>query len=201
MAAAILTLGRGGTWAAEVAVPAATTPAVAPAKGASRDTASSKDDYQLGPEDVLDIVVWNNTNISRTVPVRPDGKISLPLLNDVQVVGLTPMQLREVLVKRLAEYMSDPEVSVIVREVHSLKVSVIGAVKKPGRYELRSHATVLDLLAQAEGVNEFASRSRILILRPEGATTKRIQFNYNRVVDGNEQENFMLRSGDIVVVP
>src|SRR5436309_13864220 len=159
-------------------------------------------DYRIGPEDVLDIAVWNNTAISRTVPVRPDGKISLPLLNDVQAAGLTPMQLRDVLIKKLAEYMPTPEVSVIVREVHSIKVSVIGEVKKPGRHELKSRATVLDALAMAEGLGEFASRGRIVILRPDGNTLKRIPFNYNKVVstDG-ELENFMLQPGDIIVVP
>jgi len=94
--------------------------------------------YTIGPEDLLDIAVWNNTAISRAVPVRPDGKISLPLLNDVQAAGLTPSQLREVLAKRLADYMPTPEVSVIVREIHSITVSVMGEVRKAGRYELSS---------------------------------------------------------------
>src|SRR2546428_1183030 len=162
-------------------------------------------DYLIGPEDMLDIAVWNNTAISRTVPVRPDGKISLPLLNDVQAAGLTPMQLRDVLIKKLAEYTPTPEVSVIIREVHSFKVSVIGEVKRPGRHELKSRATVLDALAMAEGLGEFASRGRIVILRPDGNTLKRIPFNYNKVVSANgangELENFLLQPGDIVVVP
>jgi len=162
-------------------------------------------DYRIGPEDVLDIAAWNNAAISRTVPVRPDGKISLPLLNDVQAAGLTSMQLRDVLIKKLAEYMPTPEVSVIVREVHSFKVSVLGEVKKPGRHELKSRATVLDALAMAEGLGEFASRGRIVILRPDGNTLKRIPFNYNKVVSANgangELENFLLQPGDIVVVP
>src|SRR5712691_1891187 len=159
-------------------------------------------DYRIGPEDVLDIAVWNNTAISRAVPVRPDGKISLPLLNDVQAAGLTPMQLRGVLIKKLAEYTPTPEVSVIVREVHSFKVSVIGEVKRPGRHELKSRATVLDALALAEGLGDFASRGRIVILRPDGNTLKRIPFNYNKVVSADgELENFMLQPGDIIVVP
>src|SRR5438445_2566824 len=159
-------------------------------------------DYKIGPEDILDIAVWNNTAISRTVPVRPDGKISLPLLNDVQAAGLTPMQLRDVLIKKLAEYTPTPEVSVIIREAHSCKVSVVAEVKKPGRHELKSRATVLDALAMAEGLGEFASRGRIVIPRPEGNTLNRIPFNYNKVVstDG-ELENFMLQPGDIIVVP
>src|SRR6059036_3022648 len=123
-------------------------------------------DYRIGPEDVLDIAVWNNTAISRTVPVRPDGKISLPLLNDVQAAGFTPMLLRNVLIKKLAEYMPTPEVSIIVREVRSFKVSIIGEIKTPGRYEFKSRTTVLDALAQAGALNDFASRTRIFVLRP-----------------------------------
>src|SRR5229473_2076805 len=114
-----------------------------------RAHAEGGEDYEIGPEDVLDIAVWNNTAISRTVPVRPDGKISLPLLNDVQAAGLTPMQLRDGLAKKLTDYMPTPEVSVIVKEVHSFKVSVLGEVKKAGQYELKSRTTVLDVVALA----------------------------------------------------
>jgi polysaccharide export outer membrane protein len=159
-------------------------------------------EYTIGPEDVLQISVWKNEAMSQTVPVRPDGKISLPLLNDLQAAGLTPTELRNILTKKLAEYIPTPEVSVIVREVHSFRVSVIGEVRRPGRYELRSRATVLDVLAQAEGFTEFASRSRIVILRPEGTTMKRISFNYNKAISANgEAENFFLQPGDVVLVP
>jgi len=159
-------------------------------------------EYRIGPEDVLDISVWNNSAISRTVPVRPDGKISLPLVNDVQAAGLTPNQLRSVLLKKLTEYVPSPEVSVMVKEVHSFKVSVIGEVKKTGRHELKGRATVLDILAMAEGFGEFAGRGRIVVLRPEGKTMRQIPFNYNKVVSNNGAlENFFLQPGDIIVVP
>lgn len=158
-------------------------------------------EYVIGPEDVLDISVWNNTTISRTVPVRPDGMISLPLLNDVRAAGQTPLQLRDDLMTKLTAYMPSPEVSVIVREVHSPKVSVVGSVKKPGRFELKAASTVLDLLALAEGVDEFASPSRIVVLRNERGVTRRLRFNYNKVKAGEDQENFLLRPGDIIVVP
>ena len=159
-------------------------------------------EYKIGPEDVLDIAVWNNTALSRAVPVRPDGRISLPLLNDVQAAGLTPMQLRDVMTKKLAEYVPTPEVSVTVKEVHSFKVSVIGEIKTPGRYELKSQTTVLDVLAQAGPFTDFASRTRIFVLRANGATMKRIPFSYNKVIaaDG-EHENFFLQPGDVIVVP
>ncbi len=167
-----------------------------------RAHAEGRDDYEIGPEDVLDIAVWNDTAISRTVPVRPDGKISLPLLNDVQAAGLTPMHLRDVLIKKLAEYMPTPEVSIIVREVRSFKVSIIGEIKTPGRYEFKSRTTVLDALAQAGAFSTFASRTRIFVLRPNGGTMQRIPFSYNKVVAANgEHENFFLEPGDIIVVP
>jgi polysaccharide export outer membrane protein len=114
-------------------VPAAR--ATALANSNALDTAA---EYQIGPEDVLDISVWKNPELSRTVPVRPDGKVSLPLLNDFRVAGLTPSDLREQLVSRLSDFVPTPEVSVIVREVHSRKVAVVGAVKTAGRYELKS---------------------------------------------------------------
>ncbi|HWC50264.1 MAG TPA: polysaccharide biosynthesis/export family protein [Nitrospira sp.] len=159
-------------------------------------------EYRIGPEDVLNISVWNNAAISRTVPVRPDGKISLPLVNDVHAAGLTPNQLRMVLMKKLAEYVPSPEVSVIIEEVHSFKVSVIGEVKKAGRHELKGGATVLDVLALGEGFGDFASRGRIVVLRAEGKTMRQIPFNYNKVVSTDGRlENFLLQPGDIIVVP
>ena len=157
-------------------------------------------DYKIGPEDVLDISVWKNDELSRTVPVRPDGKVSLPLVNDIQAAGLTPSRLREELTRRLSEYVPSPEVAVIVREVHSAKVSVIGAVRSPGRYEMRSPATVLELIALAQGFTDFAARDRIVVLRQNG-TPQRITFNYRKITDGTEQDNFFVQAGDIIVVP
>lgn len=172
----------------------------APVRKESKTAAARE--YRIGPEDVLDIHVWNNAVLSRTVPVRPDGNISLPLVNDVQAAGLTPMELRTVLTKKFTAYMPAPEVAVIVREVHSFKVSVIGEVKKPGRYELRSGTTVLDAIAMAEGLTEFASRGGIVILRREGTHLKRIPFSYKKVASGDsEQQNFYLWRDDIILVP
>jgi polysaccharide export outer membrane protein len=174
--------------------------------------------YMIGPEDVLDVAVWKNTEISRTVPVRPDGKISLPLLNDVQAAGLTPMQLREVLTKGLVPYIPDPAVSVLVHEVHSFKVTVIGQVKTPGRYELKDRATVLDVLALAGGPNEYAERDRIVVLRQDRSTAAAVQipFAYDRLTSkagsvtsktgktGSKAEspgNFCVKPGDVILVP
>jgi polysaccharide export outer membrane protein len=157
-------------------------------------------EFFIGPEDILDIQVWKNPELSRTVPVRPDGKVSLPLVNDIQAAGLTPTDLRDQLTTRLSEYLPSPEVAVIVREVHSVKVAVVGAVKIPGRYEIKSPTTVLELLAQAQGLTEFASRDRIVVLRQSGGTTTRIPFNYRKAGEGSD-DNFFVRSGDIIVVP
>jgi len=164
-------------------------------------------DYVIGQEDVLEIAVWNNTAITRTVPVRPDGKISLPLVNDVQAAGLTAMQLRDRLTKALVEYIPTPSVSVIVREVHSFKVTVIGQVRTPGRYEMKDRATVLDVLAVAGGFTEFAARNDVVVLRAEGPATRRIRFHYESMgSDGGRknpkaaEDNFCLHPGDVVMV-
>jgi len=178
-------------------------------------------EYVIGPEDVLDVAVWDNLQLTRTVPVRPDGKISLPLLNDVKAAGLTPMQLREFLTTALAAYIPMATVSVIVREVHSFKVTVIGEVKTPGRYELKSQSTVLDVLAMAGGLTEYADRSRIVVLRRQGTGTQQIPFAFDKLSIGNGavrnignggarngsaakqgiQHNFDVEPGDIVLVP
>ena len=203
------------------ATPAAGTPTPAPAAGGTPTPAAAAEpapklppvvrntsavdmskEYLIGPEDVLDITVWKNCpDLCRTVPVRPDGKMSLPLVNDVQAAGLTPMDLRQHLTQQLSEYLPSPEVSVIVREVHNVKVAVVGSVKMPGDYEIKSRATVLDLLARAQGLTEFANRDKIVVLRQNGTKTERIPFNYRKVAEGNDQDNFDVRAGDIIVVP
>ncbi len=170
------------------------------AKLAAKDP--NLEEYRIGPEDLLGISVWKNEAMSRVVSVRPDGMISLPLLDDVKAAGLTPMQLRDLLAHKLAEYVPSPSVSVIVNEVRSFKVSVIGEVVRPARYELKSRTTVLDVLAMAGGFNQFAARTRIVILRQDGTKRNRINFNYNRVMSGDgDEESLYLRPGDIILVP
>jgi polysaccharide export outer membrane protein len=159
------------------------------------------EEYRIGPEDVLSISVWKNEAMSRVLPVRPDGMISLPLLDDVMAAGLTPTELRNVLAQKLTEYVPSPAVTVIVNDVKSFKVSVIGEVMRPARYELKSRTSVLDVLALAGGFNQFAARTRIVVLRQEGDKKVRIPFNYNRVTSGSDEENVYLRPGDIVLVP
>jgi polysaccharide export outer membrane protein len=190
--------------ASEVAAPAAGVPAAVTKPAATAaETAILNDarDYKIGPEDLLDISVWKNPELSRTVPVRPDGKVSLPLVNDIQASGLTPTALRQQLIERLSEFIPAPEVAVIVREVHSMKVAVVGSVKTPGRYELKSAATVLEMIALAQGFTDFAARDRVVVLRQENGETKRIPFNYRKVAAGDEQSNLVVQPGDIIVVP
>ena len=160
-------------------------------------------DYVIGPGDVLQITVWKNDTLSRTLPVRPDGKISMPLLHDVQAAGLTAMQLRDKIATALGEFMPNPEVAVSVNDVRSLRVSILGEVAKPGVLELRGQTTILEAIAMAGGFKDFASPSKITIIRiDEGGKTKRIRFNYNKAVgNGSDEENLVLRSGDVVVVP
>jgi polysaccharide biosynthesis/export protein len=165
-----------------------------------RGAAALAGEYVIGSEDRLYIGVWKNESLSREVPVRPDGMISLPLLNDVKAAGLTPMQLRGTLIQRLSEYMPAPEVSVIVQEVRSPKVSVLGEVAHPGRFDLQGRTTVMDLLALAGGLTEFASRTRIVILRGEGRHASRMRFDYDKAMHDGAQENFELRPGDIILV-
>lgn len=162
------------------------------------------EEYRIGPEDVLSIVVWRNQDLTRQIQVRPDGKISLPLLNDVAVEGLTPMELRQRLTEALAAYIEAPEVSVLVDQIHSFKVSVLGKVRTPGRYELRSATTVLDGLAMAGGFMEsdFSSPNEIVVLREHQGVTRRITIKYATAISpAGQQVNIFLQPDDIVVVP
>jgi polysaccharide export outer membrane protein len=192
--------------------PPPSTPPARPTGSAPLDPASAlkvkpaaAGEYVIGRGDVLEISVWDNAAVSRTVLVRPDGRISLPLLHDIQAAGLTSMQLREYLEKALSQYIESPAVSVIVSEVHSYQVSVVGQVKTPGRFQLTDHATVLDALAMAGGLTEFADKGRIHVLRRANGGTKSLPFNYDRLMarDGStgSQDNFYLQGDDIVLVP
>ena len=158
-------------------------------------------EYRIGPEDALDIMVWKNPELTRSVVVRPDGRISLPLLNDIVAAGLTPMELRNVLAAGYVEFVNAAEVSVVVSAIHSFKVSVVGLVNAAGRFELGREATVLDALALAGGLTEFAKRDRIVVLRQEGKVWRRFGFDYNSAVHYDASHNFTLRPRDIVVVP
>jgi polysaccharide biosynthesis/export protein len=190
---------------AQTSKPAKTVPAAlttpAPAAAVPSPVAVSSD-YVIGPEDMLQVSVWKNDAISRQLPVRPDGKISLPLLHDIQAAGLTPMQLRDKIAAALAEFMPNPEVSVTVTDVRSYRISVLGEVQKPGVLQLKSSATILEAIALAGGFRDFASPSKIVIFRKdEQGNTQKLKFNYNRAVSNSGEQNVTLMSGDVVVVP
>ena len=158
------------------------------------------EEYRIVPEDSLQITVWKNEALSRGVVVRPDGKISLPLLNDVQAAGLTANQLKASLEKRFAEFVPAPEVFVTLTAVRGFDVAILGEGAKNGRYTLKKPTTLVELIALAGGFTQFAAKSRITILRNEGNETRRIPYDYNRVIRGDAPD-VLLKPDDIVHVP
>jgi polysaccharide biosynthesis/export protein len=193
---------NGSTSSPQTASSGASTaqPSSAMAKGATEVAAS---EYTIGSEDVLAINVWKDPEISRVVPVRPDGKVTLPLIGDVQAKSLTPKQLQANIAQALRSYLANPEVSVIVQEVRSQKFNVLGEVLKPGSYPLSTPTTVLEALAVAGGFRDFAKVTKIYILRMNAdSTQQKISFNYKEVVKGKRvEQNVVLQSHDTVIVP
>jgi polysaccharide export outer membrane protein len=158
--------------------------------------------YVIGPDDQLSIVYWRDKDLSAEVVVRPDGLISLPLLNDVTAAGLTPEELRVVITKGASKFIEEPTVSVVVKAINSRKVFITGQVGKPGPYPLSGPTTVLQLISTAGGVAEYAKKSEIVILRNENGRQTTFPFNYNAVLKRkNLTQNIELRPGDTVIVP
>jgi len=169
-------------------------------KQAQGEVVADSGQYVIGPEDSLYIHVWKEEALSRTVPVRIDGKISLPLIDEIQAAGFTPLQLKENLVKRFREFVDIPNVSVIVMEANSFKVFVSGQVRTPGVVRLRSETSILQLIPMVGGFTEWANEKKILVIRKEEGKEKRHTVNYKRIVAGKDP-NFVLKSGDTVIVP
>ena len=164
--------------------------------------APAASDYRIGPDDVLTISFWRDKDLSSDVTVRPDGKITLPLVNDITAAGLSPDQLREALVNEAKKYVEDPNPTVIVKQINSKKVFITGSVEKPGSYPLTAPATVLQLLAMAGGLKEYAHSKDIVIMRVESGRPVGYKFNFKEVADRrNMKSNIELRAGDTVVVP
>jgi polysaccharide biosynthesis/export protein len=158
--------------------------------------------YVIGPSDVLSIVFWRDKDMSADVTVRPDGKITLPLLNEVPAGGSTPEELRVRLVEAAKKYLEDPNATVAVKEVHSRNVFITGNVAKPASYPLTNEMSALQLIALAGGLLEYADASAIVIIRNEGGHTEYLKFNYKDVIkQRNVRQNVMLKPGDTVVVP
>lgn len=184
--------------------PAAGTPAETPAPAAGQPGEGLKppSDYVIGADDVLGVVVWREQDLSTDVRVRPDGLVSLPLVNDVQAGGLTPEEFRLALTKAFTKFVESPSVTVIVRQINSRQVFVLGEVVKPGTYPLTAPTTVLQMLAQAGGPTTYAKKDKIAVVRTvEGRTTRHL-FNFNEVAAGRKvEQNIVLRPGDTVIVP
>lgn len=158
--------------------------------------------YVIGPEDVLNVDVWKEPEMSRTVPVRPDGKISLPLLNDVQAAGLTPMQLAASITVGLRKYLAGPQVTVIVSQINSQRIYILGEVNRAGAYPLLPEMTFLQALSSAGGFTQFANLKKIYLLRTENGRQVKFFFNYKEVVHGRTPgQNILLKAGDTIVVP
>jgi polysaccharide export outer membrane protein len=176
-----------------------------PANGAQDAAAApepaASSDYVIGADDVLHISVWKEPDLSETLPVRPDGKISMPLLNDVPAAGLTPLQLKDSITEKLKKYIADPRVTVVVNAMNSRRIFVTGEVLHSGPMPLLPHMTMLQALSQA-GFTQFANLKGIYLLRTQDGKQEKVPFNYKEVVKGNHPEqNIVLKPGDTLVVP
>lgn len=173
-------------------------------EGAEKSSLTVTPDYIMGPEDVLEITVWKNADLSKQVQVRPDGRISLPLIGDVSAVGRTAAQLTEEISARLKSYMENPTVSILVREVNSYQIYVLGEVNAPGKYPLKSKTTLLQAITIAHGFTQVAARNKIVVFRfgKDGEGLNKIKASYDDIVlrDGSDQ-NIELKPGDQIVVP
>jgi polysaccharide export outer membrane protein len=188
---------------AQAAVQASNIPAnVAPAAPARAGEAAVPADYTIGADDVLTIVIWREPDMSAETVVRPDGKISLPLLDEIPAVGLTPEQLRSAIQERATKFVKDARVSVVVKTINSRRAFITGMVVHPGAYALSSQTTVLQLIAMAGGLLEYADSKNIVITRVEGGRSTALQFNYKDIIARkNLHTNVLLKPGDTVVVP
>lgn len=161
----------------------------------------ARSDYVIGADDTLHISVWKEPDLSETLPVRPDGKISMPLLNDIPAAGLTPLQLKDSITEKLKKYIADPRVTVVVTAMNSQRVFVTGEVLHSGPMPLLPHMTMLQALSQA-GFTQFANLKGIYLLRTQNGRQEKVPFNYKEVVKGNHPEqNIVLNPGDTLVVP
>ena len=180
-------------------------PAKAPAADnakAEPKPATANPDYVIGAEDILDISVWKEPDVSRSVPVRPDGRISLPLIKDVTAAGLTPQQLASSVAEKLRKFLNDPQVTVIVTAINSQRIFIIGEVQHAGAFPLMPGMTVLQGLSNAGGFTAYADLKRIRIVRAKDGKQTQLAFNYRDALKGdNPEQNIKLEPGDTIVVP
>jgi polysaccharide export outer membrane protein len=168
----------------------------------SSKAATGDPNYVIGAQDVLDVSVWKEPDFTRTIPVRLDGKISLPLLNDVQAAGLTPSQLAAEVTKSLTKFVTSPQVTVIVTQINSKRIYLLGEVARAGAYTMLPDMTVLQALSNAGGFSQYANAKKIYVLREENGKQQKLPFNYKDVISGKRPEqNIELKPGDTIVVP
>jgi polysaccharide export outer membrane protein len=201
----LISIGIVGLWLISIFVPVAFSQEdkeVLSKKQAQAEVAADSDRYVIGSEDVLYIHVWKEETLSKTVSVRSDGKISMPLIDEIQAAGLTPLQLKEILAQRLKEFLETPNVTVVVMEANSFKVYISGQIKSPGVYRLRSETTLAQIISIAGGLGEWANPSKIIIIRKENGKEKRFTINYKKIVKGEDlNSNILLKTGDTIIVP
>jgi polysaccharide biosynthesis/export protein len=193
---------------AQAARPTTAAPAQAPARTATPPPVAAAPgvnlppEYTIGADDVLSIVFWRDKELTADVTVRPAGKISLPLLNDVQASGLSPAQLKDRIVEESKKYVEDPNVTVVVKEIRSRKVFITGEVRKPGPYLLTGAMTVLQMISIAGGLADYARPDKISIVRVENGKPASFKFNYKEVIEGKKlNQNIELKPGDTIIVP
>jgi len=178
-------------------------PSGSPASEATANPPASQagPEYVIGPEDVLHIAVWKEADLTATLPVRPDGKISLPLLNDVQAAGMTPMQLADSLTEKLKKYVANPRVTVVVTAINSKRIYMTGEVSHPGAMPMLPNMTVLQALSSA-GLTQFANTKKIYVLRTQNGKQEKLPVDYRKLLKGEKMEqNYPLQPGDTIVVP
>ena len=168
---------------------------------AQADAQSDPEVYRIGVEDELQISVWHEPELTMPVVVRPDGKITMPLINDVAVVGLRTEELQTVLMEKFKPFVNEPQVTVIARNIRSRKVYLVGQVIRPGSYPLIGRKTVVELIAEAGGMGPFAKASSVYILRNRQGHSQKIPVNYPKAIKGRDEDNVLLFPGDMVVVP
>jgi len=202
MAVLALAVSVTPVWAQKTEYQPGPSNAASGAKDSGQKAAAQDANYVIGSQDVLNISVWKEAELTRTVPVRPDGKISLPLLNDVQAAGLTPTQLAGEITTSLKKFVADPQVTVIVAEINSQRVYIMGEVNRAGAYPLLPDMTFLQALSSAGGFTQFANLKKIYMFRIENGKQVKYPFNYKDVISGKAQEqNVILKAGDTIVVP
>ena len=195
-------LAAGSSRGATAQTPSAPPPAATPAKPAAAPVPTASLGYVIGPEDVLSINFWREKDLSTDVIVRPDGRITLPLLNEFEAAGLTPEALREKIAAAADKYIQDPNITIIVKQINSRRVYITGNVNKPGSYNLMAPTTIVQLISMAGGLQDYADKKNIVVMRTENGRPASYRFNYKEVIERkNLNQNIELKPGDTVIVP